>query len=35
MKIFGVSIVTLLLILIAYVLGAKFPGPVNYVAGKL
>ena len=35
MKIFGVSLMTIVLILIAYVLGAKFPSPVNYVASKL
>lgn len=35
MKVFGVSVVTILIVLIAYVLGAKFPGPVNSLASKL
>jgi hypothetical protein len=35
MKVFGVSVVTILIVLIAYVLGAKFPGPVNSLATKL
>jgi hypothetical protein len=35
MKIFGVSLMTILLLLIAYALGASFPGPVNAIKAKL
>jgi len=35
MKIFGVSVITILVVLIAYVLGAKYPGPVQKLAGSL
>lgn len=35
MKVFGVSFLTILIVVAAYILGAKFPGPVNAVAAKL
>lgn len=35
MKIFGISVVTIIIVLIAYVIGAKYPGPVNSIASKL
>jgi len=35
MKIFGVSVLTILIVLAAYIIGAKFPGPVNTLASKL
>lgn len=33
MKIFGVSVVTILLVLIAYVVGARYPGAYHKVFG--
>ena len=35
MKIFGISVMTIIIVLIAYVIGAKYPGPVNSIAAKL
>lgn len=35
MKIFGVSLVTILLLVVAYWLGATFPGPVAALKAKL
>jgi hypothetical protein len=33
MKIFGVALSTIVLVLFAYVIGAKYPGPVSKVLG--
>lgn len=35
MKIFGVSFITIIIVLIAYVVGTKYPGPANAVLSKV